>query len=192
MGGGNGSHCTLPPCEPRSPGPWSNKLPGAEYDIGEKGLVLQAIEIGDKYDQPYHFQVDARIDCPLSSRNVVREVRAKQKWGLKDVRKGKVIHGVFVAVVDKSGCDRAATFARLTSGNFRAETEGLLVAAQDGVLHTAAYRHSVLKDGCNPTCRECRSANETIGHILSACPIYLWNLYRCRHDTILNILVVVA
>ena len=102
---------------------------------------------------------------------------------------GKVIHGVFAAEADKRGCDRTATFAWLISGNFRAETEGLIVAAQDGVLHTAAYCQSVIKGGCNPVCRECGSAIETIGYILSACPGYLWNLYKCRHDAILNILV---
>ena len=102
---------------------------------------------------------------------------------------GKAIHGIFAAEVNKKGCDRVATSAWLTSGNFQAETEGLIVAAQDGVLPTASYRHSVLRDGCNPTCRECGTATKTTGHILSACPGYLWNLYKCRHDAILNILV---
>ncbi len=102
---------------------------------------------------------------------------------------GKVIHGIFAAEVDKKGCDRVATSAWLKSGNFQAGTEGLIVAAQDGVLHTAAYRHSVLMDGCNPTCRECGTATETTGHILSACPGYMWNLYKSRNDVKLNILV---
>ena len=37
-------------------------------------------------------------------------------------------------------------------GRFRAETEGLIIAAQDEVVYTASFRHRIIRDGCDPTC----------------------------------------
>ena len=107
---------------------------------------------------------------------------------MRDVRIGKVIHEIFAAEVEKKGCNKVATCAWLARGKFRAEKEGLIVAAQDGALHTTAYRYSIIKDGSNPICKECGSSIETVGHIRSACPGYLWNLYKISHDAVLNLL----
>ncbi len=121
---------------------------------GKKGMISQAFEIGTKYGMSNLFQAEATAESPRGPGDAVKEIRLRQKQGLKEVRMGKVIHGIFATEVNKKGCDRVAKSAWLSSGNFQAATEGLIVAAQDGVIHTAVYRHSVLRDGSNPTCRE--------------------------------------
>ena len=156
---------------------------------GKKGLVWRAMEIGEKYEVIDLLQETEETDQPQCTRSFMKNIRTKQRTGLRDVRMGKVIHGVFAAEVEKKGCDRVATCAWLVSGKFRAETEGLMVAAQDGALHTAAFCHSIIKDGSDPTCMECGLSIETVGHILSACPGYQWSLYKNRHDAALDILV---
>ena len=70
-----------------------------------------------------------------------------------------------------------------------AETEGTIIAAQDGVTHTRAYRTRVLKDTGSPRCRACGRGDETMGHILSACSFHSWGLYKERHDRVLYLLV---
>ncbi len=147
------------------------------------------MSIGEKYEVTNLLQETDETGQPRCTKNIIKSIRSRQRTGLRDERMGKVIHRVFAAEIDKKGCDRAATCAWLVSGKFRAETEGLMVAAQDGTLHTAAFRHSVIKDGSDPTCRECGSAIESVGHILSACPGYFWSLYKNRHDGALDTLV---
>ena len=70
-------------------------------------------------------------------------------------------------------------------GRFRGRTEALIVAAQDGVVHTRTYRVRVLKewDCASESCR--LSAQETLGHILSSCPQHAQSLYKERHNRIL-------
>ena len=41
----------------------------------------------------------------------------------------------------------------------------------------------------DPRCRVCGVGHENIGHIMSACQKYRWQLYKDRHDAILGIVV---
>ena len=155
----------------------------------KKGLVQNALEIAQKYEIGDLLRVDKEGDRAQDARSAIREIRARQRQGLGEERTGKAIHGIFQAEVEKRGCDRTATYAWMRRGRFRAETEGLIIAAQDGIIHIAAYRHGVIKDGRDPMCRECGTMMETMGHILVACLDYNWNLYKKRHDAVLDILV---
>lgn len=56
---------------------------------------------------------------------------------------GKCIHGVFAAKTLGLECNKKVTHMWLKVGRLSSETEGLIVAAQDGVVHTAAYRARV-------------------------------------------------
>ena len=67
----------------------------------------------------------------------------------------------------------------------RADTKALIVAAQDGVIHTHAYQLRVLKLDIPQTCQMCHSAPETVGHVLSCCEPLSWTLYKQRHDRVL-------
>ena len=89
----------------------------------------------------------------------------------------------------KEGTDHKASVRWLQDGLLDAETEGTIIAAQDGVTHTRAYRTRILKDPGLPRCRACGKWDETIGHILLACSFHSWGLYKERHDRVLYLLV---
>ena len=79
---------------------------------------------------------------------------------------------------EKSG-DTSGCHIWLSDGRFQFKTEALVVAAQDGVILTRAYRARVLKELIPQACRVCKQALETIRHILSACEPLHWTE---RHD----------
>ena len=113
----------------------------------------------------------------------MRELLAAQAAHLVSTLSAKPIHGVYYREASAvNGVDQEGTFAWLSDGRCRAETEGLIFAAQDGVLLTNRYKHTVLKQGASCICRVCREGDETIGHILSSCRSHLWSLIKQRHD----------
>ncbi len=160
-----------------------------EADNNPNGLVSHAKRICEKYDLETLLPTQGDQINPTK---IANKVRNEQKRRLREERRGKTIHGVFAIETSRPECDRVATHAWLKNGSFRAETEGLIIAAQDGVIHTAAYRHRMLGETGNPMCGECRKAVETLGHILAACEGFKWSLYKATHDGILNVLVGVA
>ena len=103
---------------------------------------------------------------------------------LRSRLQGKTIHGVYRRETEKPGCNRRATHPWLKDGKLQAVTEGLIFAAQDGVIQTAAYKARTRKSG-SQTCRACGKGPETIGHLLSRCEMNLWNLIKERHNRVL-------
>ncbi len=73
----------------------------------------------------------------------------------------------------------------LQKGTLAAETEAVVVAAQDGVINTRAYQ---VRAKVSQQCRACLTRTETLGHILAACPVYKWRQYKDRHDRVLLLL----
>ena len=79
----------------------------------------------------------------------------------------------------------ASSWNWLYQQDLKKETEGLLIAAQDQALRTNYIKHKIDKvPGSSPLCRMCRNHNETIDHILSACPKLAQTEYKARHDRI--------
>ncbi len=74
-------------------------------------------------------------------------------------------------------------------GKLDAKTESLMMAAQDGVLHTNAYSARVLKSRNRKQCRICGEEPETLGHILSACKDLKFKGIKDRHDRVLYCLL---
>ena len=70
----------------------------------------------------------------------------------------------------------------LSEGRLRPQTEALILAAQDDVLHTRWYQNRILKNSSPLMCRECGKAMETVKHILSMCEPKGFSLYKERHD----------
>ena len=66
--------------------------------------------------------------------------------------------------------DQQMTHQWLRSTGLKAETESLIIAAQDQSLTTRSYHHRIIKDGTDPQCRLCGKYEETIDHIVSGCP----------------------
>ena len=118
---------------------------------------------------------------------VVSILKAAQYGALRKKLSQKRIHGVFYKQCLQKGWDGPGSHQWLVHGRFRGQTEAMIVAAQDGVIHTRAYRKRVLKesDCASESCRLCGSAPETLGHIFSSCPQHAWSLYKERHDRIL-------
>nr|CAH7725921.1 unnamed protein product [Callosobruchus chinensis] len=81
------------------------------------------------------------------------------------------------------------TFSFPRSSRLKSETEGFIMACQDGVFNTLVYRSRVM--GVNvldARCRACRQAPETLMHLLSACKTYAGTAYVHRHNAALRVL----
>ena len=70
----------------------------------------------------------------------------------------------------------------MKEGKLKRETEALVVAAQDQAIRTIYVKISIDKSQADPKCRICKQGNETISHIVSACPKLAQKEYKRRHD----------
>jgi len=89
----------------------------------------------------------------------------KKKW------KNKVMHGQYIRNIDRQLIGEEDTFLWLSKGELKAETESEIVAAQDQALQTKYYAAKILKTETENKCRLCQKFDETLDHIISACPI---------------------
>ena len=81
------------------------------------------------------------------------------------------------AQTDRQLISKEDTFSWLSKGNLKAETESEIVAAQQQALQTK-YRATET----DSKCRLCQQSDETVDHIISACPILAKEQYINRHD----------
>ncbi len=125
----------------------------------------------------------------LTPRMVAKTVTQALERIKIDHWRSKVIHGPFRKTIEAKGIDKARSLQWLWKGKLSARTEALIIAAQDGVLQTRAYKRRVQKRMVDPNCRCCGEWAETVGHILSGCKTKCWNLYKERHDRILAVLI---
>ena len=61
------------------------------------------------------------------------------------------------------------TWTRLRKGNFKRETESLLIAAQDNAVRTKHIKARIDKNQQNSKCRLCGDRDEIINYIISEC-----------------------
>ena len=112
--------------------------------------------------------------------------RAEQQKFLED-HANKPQHGVFYRNIERLNLSRKLTFAFLKSADLKSETEGFLLACQDGVVNTLVYR-SQFSNVLDTRCRACRQQPETLMHLLSACPVHAVTSYIHRHNDALRVL----
>ena len=119
-----------------------------------------------------------------TTREGILQLKATQVVKLVGTLAAKPIHKVYYQQASSAeGVDTEETFAWLSDGRLWAETERLVITAQnEGVILTNRYKHTILGMDVIPTCRVCREEAETIGHIMSSCKPHTWSLYRERHD----------
>lgn len=99
------------------------------------------------------------------------------------------MHGLFFKHVQEMGLSTRLTFNFMTSAGLKSETEGFIVACQDGVLNTLVYRRRVMGvEVPDVTCRACKKKPETLMHLLSACQKYAVSAYIHRHNAALRVL----
>ena len=81
---------------------------------------------------------------------------------------------------------QARTLGQTNSGSICLDCPmNIVVAAQDGVTITRAYRVGVLKEDIPAICRHCGAERETLGHMLAVCESHKFSLYKERHDRVL-------
>ena len=88
----------------------------------------------------------------------------KQKW------ESKAMYEQYPSRITEADVDFKQAHNWLKGTGLKAETEGLIIAAQDQSLATTRYHHKIIKDGTSPHCRLYNRYDESIDHILSGCP----------------------
>ena len=94
----------------------------------------------------------------------------------------KAMHGLYPKRVNDADVDKQLTHQWLRSSGLKAETESLIISAQDQCLSTKAYHHKILEDRTDPKCRMCGKYDETVDHIVSGCPELAKTEYINRHN----------
>ena len=110
-------------------------------------------------------------------RRVARELREAQTERLKNNLAEKFHQGSYHRQVTNR-----ETYEWLSVGRLRSQTEALILAAQDDVLHTRWYQNRILKNSGLLMCRECGKAMKTVKHILNMCESKGFSLYKERND----------
>ena len=103
-------------------------------------------------------------------------ITRKQKW------EGKQLHGRFKRLISNISHDKTWTWLR--KGNFKRETESLLIAAQDNAIRTYHIKARIDKTQQNSKCWLCGERDETINHIISECSKLAQRKYKVRHDCV--------
>ena len=101
-------------------------------------------------------------------------VTRKQKW------EGKQFYERFKRLINNISHDKTWTWLR--KGNFKRETESLLIAALDNAIRTIHIKARIDKTQKNSKCRLCGDRNETINHVISECSKLAQREYKARHD----------
>ena len=95
---------------------------------------------------------------------------------------GKQLYGRFKRLINNISHDKTWTWLR--KGNFKRETESLLISAQDNTVRTNHIKARIDKTQQNSKCRLCGDRDETINHIISECS----KLGKCARNSNLTIL----
>ena len=98
----------------------------------------------------------------------------KQKW------EGKQLYDRFKRLINNISHQKIWTWLR--KGNFKRETESLLIAAQDNAIRTNLIKARIDKTQQNSKCRLYGDRDETINHIISECSKLAQKEYKTRHD----------
>ena len=101
-------------------------------------------------------------------------ITRKQKW------EGKQLYGRFKRLINN--ISHYKTWTRLRKGNFKRETESLLIAAQNNAIRTNQIKARIDKTQQSSKCRLCGDRDETINHIISECSKLAQKEYKTRHD----------
>jgi len=126
-------------------------------------IIKTAAKITEELSQPNE-KSDAKQKGIQHTKARLREV-LKNKW------KNKVMRGQYIRNIDRQLISEEDTFLWLSKGDLKAETESEIVAAQDQAIQTKYYATKILNTETDSKCRLCQQFDETIDHIISACPI---------------------
>ena len=100
-------------------------------------------------------------------------ITRKQKW------EGKQLYGRFKRLINNISHDKTWTWLR--KGNFKRETESLLIAAQDNSVRTNHIKARIDKTQQNSKCRLYGDRDETINHIIGESSKLAQKEYKTSH-----------
>jgi hypothetical protein len=138
--------------------------------------VIKTAKITEELSQPNE-KSDAKQEGIQYTKARLEEV-LKNKW------KNRVMRGQYIRNIDRQLISEEDTFLWLSKGGLKAETESEIVAAQDQALQTKYYATKILNTETDSKCRLCQKFDETIDHIILACPILAKEQYIKRHDRV--------
>ena len=104
-------------------------------------------------------------------------ITRKQKW------EDKQLYGCFKQLINNISPDKTWTWQR--KGNFKRETESLLIAAQNNAIRAIRTNHikvRIDKTQQNSKYRLCGDRDETINNIICECSKLAQKEYKTRHD----------
>jgi hypothetical protein len=139
-------------------------------------IIKTAAKIAEELSQP-----NEKSDA---NQEGIQHTKARLGVVLKNKRKNKAMHGQYIRNINRQLIGEEDTFLWLSKGDLKAETESEIVAAQDQAIQTEYYATKILNTETDSKCRLCQQFNETIDHIISACPILAKEQYIKRHERV--------
>ena len=131
-----------------------------EFDLSE--LSKEADELATRYANRTKQRPRQQAQEQLSTQWEGKALRGKHPKRMKD------------ADVDLQRTNQWLTSSGLTSSGLKAETEGLIIVAQDQSVATRFYHSNIIKDGTSPLCRMCGKFDESV------CRPHIWLPRTCQ------------
>ncbi|XP_055842673.1 uncharacterized protein LOC129909623 [Episyrphus balteatus] len=134
--------------------------------IMEMDKNFTPLKLSEHDYQPHIFTISSRVE----------------QW------KAKAIHGKYPFQLNSVDIDKARSTEWLQKGQLFPETEGFIMAIQDGVVATRQYRRAILHEDIDNGCRRCHQSLESIEHILNGCSMLANHEYLKRHNDVAKII----
>ena len=127
------------------------------------------------------------VPCDLWRCNVLslkREICKKQKYLLMSALLAKPLHSQYFSFVNSDVVDKQSNFNWLRQ-YLQSEIEFTILAEQDQVIATRVIEAKVMhKSIPSLMCRVCGLAEETVVHLLAACPTLATTAYLHHHNLV--------
>ena len=123
----------------------------------------------EKHEQGLITAIRNNTDNTIDNRMTITR---KQKW------EGKQLYGRFKRLINIS---HQKTWTWIRKGNFKKETEFLLIAEQNSAIRTNHIKARIDKTQQNSKFRLCSDGDETINHVISECSKLAQKENKTRH-----------
>ena len=107
--------------------------------------------------------------------------KSKKEKRLQDWEE-KALHGQYLRQTKEVRSEQSWVW--LQNGDLKRETESLIVAAQNQSIRTNLVKAKIDKSQGDPLCRLCKTADESIDHVVSCCSKLAQKEYKRRHDNL--------
>ena len=123
----------------------------------------------------------ASIEDSLQPSETILIIRWTTEWQYIGKKwEEKQIYGRFKRLLNNISHDE--TLACLRKGNFKRETESILIATQNNTIRTNHIKLRIDKIQQNSKCRLCGDRDEIVNHIISECSKLAQKKYKTKHD----------